>query len=264
MNIVLTSGILAISIDLDLDVQRRGGDQQGSLETIGRQLTDLLARYHLPATWAVADPAVSAATEPHPGQQPGSRNRHPRRPHLGWPRSRSSPFDASSPAVPPAAERRDWPFRRCCCAAPNWTIISTWPSNKGLPPSPAPRPAGRQMVWPQPGRGCPAAVRAVAIADPTRVALERDSRVLRSPVRQAKTELAHAVSERQVFHLSISGLAAAETNRSTFCAVERLLMSPRAGAKKACWWSTPSPQQPAAWPVARQTAPSRSILQPAA
>jgi len=63
MSVVLASGILAISIDLELDAERRGLDQQQALETITERLLALLAKFQLKATWAVADPAVSAATD---------------------------------------------------------------------------------------------------------------------------------------------------------------------------------------------------------
>jgi len=63
MSVVLPSGILAISIDLELDAQRRGLDQQQALETVTERLLSLLSKYRLQATWAVADPAISAATE---------------------------------------------------------------------------------------------------------------------------------------------------------------------------------------------------------
>jgi hypothetical protein len=63
MNLALTRGVLAISIDLELDTQRRGIDQQRALEDITGRLIQMLGKYNFPATWAVADPAVSAATE---------------------------------------------------------------------------------------------------------------------------------------------------------------------------------------------------------
>jgi hypothetical protein len=61
--IVLNTGILTISIDVELDVERRGLDQQRSLEVVTRELVELLADHHAGATWGVADPAVSAATD---------------------------------------------------------------------------------------------------------------------------------------------------------------------------------------------------------
>jgi hypothetical protein len=55
--------VLAISIDVELNPQRRGLNQQRSLEEITRRLIDLLGKHQMPATWAVADPAISAATD---------------------------------------------------------------------------------------------------------------------------------------------------------------------------------------------------------
>ncbi len=63
MSIALPNGILAISIDLELDPQHCRPHQQRSLDRVATQLLDLLAKYRLPATWSVADPAISAATE---------------------------------------------------------------------------------------------------------------------------------------------------------------------------------------------------------
>src|ERR1700678_731444 len=63
MSIALSRGILTVSIDLELDPLHCRPRQQLSLDRVGTQLLELLARYRIPATWAVADPAVSAATE---------------------------------------------------------------------------------------------------------------------------------------------------------------------------------------------------------
>ncbi len=63
MSVVLPRGILTISVDVELDVERRGLDQQRSLERVTAQLADLLDEHQMGATWAVADPAVSAATD---------------------------------------------------------------------------------------------------------------------------------------------------------------------------------------------------------
>ena len=63
MGMMLASGVFAISIDLELDPDRRGLDQTRSLEDVAGRLISLLTKYQIPATWAVADPAVSAATD---------------------------------------------------------------------------------------------------------------------------------------------------------------------------------------------------------
>jgi hypothetical protein len=65
MSVTLPRAILTVSIDLELDATRLGlglGARRELEEITGRLLT-LLAKLDLPATWAVADPAVSAATE---------------------------------------------------------------------------------------------------------------------------------------------------------------------------------------------------------
>lgn len=64
MSMVLSRGIFALSIDLDLDPSRPATRQLRPLEEITARLTRLLAKYNVPATWGVADPAVSAASEP--------------------------------------------------------------------------------------------------------------------------------------------------------------------------------------------------------
>jgi hypothetical protein len=61
MSACLPSGTLTISIDLDDDVTRATQVPKGALDAITDRLLVLLAQYQMPATWAVADPAVSAA-----------------------------------------------------------------------------------------------------------------------------------------------------------------------------------------------------------
>jgi hypothetical protein len=63
MSIGLPCGILVVSIDLELDAQHCRPQQQRSLDRVATQLLDLLIKFQLPATWAVADPAISAATD---------------------------------------------------------------------------------------------------------------------------------------------------------------------------------------------------------
>ena len=63
MSVTLPRAILTVSIDLELDATRLGLGERRELEEITGRLLTLLAELNLPATWAVADPAVSAATE---------------------------------------------------------------------------------------------------------------------------------------------------------------------------------------------------------
>lgn len=63
MSIALPSALFAVSIDLELDPMRPERDQTRSLDTAATNLMRLLARHRVPATWAVADPAISAATD---------------------------------------------------------------------------------------------------------------------------------------------------------------------------------------------------------
>ena len=63
MSTCLPRGVLTLSIDLEIDATRLGLAEQRSLEAVTARLLALVGKYELPATWAVADPAVSAATE---------------------------------------------------------------------------------------------------------------------------------------------------------------------------------------------------------
>ncbi|MBI3838847.1 MAG: hypothetical protein HY288_13070 [Planctomycetia bacterium] len=58
MSASLPRAILTVSIDLELDAKRLGLAERRSLEEITGRLLNLLAKYDLAATWAVADPAA--------------------------------------------------------------------------------------------------------------------------------------------------------------------------------------------------------------
>ena len=57
------AGTLILSIDLELDVDRHDDGLDGRLDAVRAQLIALTGQYGLAATWAVADPLLSAATE---------------------------------------------------------------------------------------------------------------------------------------------------------------------------------------------------------
>lgn len=57
------AGTLILSIDLELDVEHHDDRLDGRLDAIRAQLIALTSQHHLAATWAVADPILSAATE---------------------------------------------------------------------------------------------------------------------------------------------------------------------------------------------------------
>lgn len=63
MSSVLPSAIFTLSIDLELDPLKLETGQPRALEAATQRLVKLLDRLRVPATWTVADPAVSAATE---------------------------------------------------------------------------------------------------------------------------------------------------------------------------------------------------------
>lgn len=71
MSARLPKGILNIAIELELDPNDVGLSQQRSLGEVTGRLLNLLAKYEIPATCAVADPAVSAATDRITGMQAG-------------------------------------------------------------------------------------------------------------------------------------------------------------------------------------------------
>ena len=169
---------------------------------------------------------------------------------------------ASSPAGPPAAAMRDWPFRRCCCVAPSWTAISIWPSSKGLQPSPGRSLAGGQMVWPHPGGSFSAAIRPVAIADPTHFAASAIGAVLAKPRPPGKNRVGPRRRLSEVFHLSISGLAPPSHDR---CCNPRSSVGRRRALREQGLLVVETIAEAARRLTGvRQNAPSRSILQPAA
>lgn len=57
------AGTLILSVDLELDRQSQEPTFVRRLDAIGRELVELTSTHRLPATWAVADPTLSAATE---------------------------------------------------------------------------------------------------------------------------------------------------------------------------------------------------------
>jgi hypothetical protein len=56
-------GTLILSVDLELDLDSQDGNLQQRLDDVRAQLVELTRAHGIPATWAVADPTLSAATE---------------------------------------------------------------------------------------------------------------------------------------------------------------------------------------------------------
>jgi hypothetical protein len=56
-------GTLVLSVDLEPELKQRRGDQPERLDLVRRELLELTCASALPATWAVADPVHSVATE---------------------------------------------------------------------------------------------------------------------------------------------------------------------------------------------------------
>jgi hypothetical protein len=61
MSTGLTHGTLTVSVDLEHNHVDVGLAEQRALEGMANQLMELFARHEMPVTWAVADPALSAA-----------------------------------------------------------------------------------------------------------------------------------------------------------------------------------------------------------
>lgn len=58
------AGTLILSIDLELDLDHHDEQQEGRLDAVRSRLIELTRQYGVCATWAVADPLLSVATEP--------------------------------------------------------------------------------------------------------------------------------------------------------------------------------------------------------
>jgi hypothetical protein len=56
-------GTLVLTIDLELDVEHHGGELQRRLDEVRSHLVAMTRAAGVPATWAVADPMLSAASE---------------------------------------------------------------------------------------------------------------------------------------------------------------------------------------------------------
>ncbi len=56
--------LFTLSIDLELDIHQQTEAYRQRLDDLRNNLITLLEQHQMPATWAVADPAISAATEP--------------------------------------------------------------------------------------------------------------------------------------------------------------------------------------------------------
>src|SRR3954470_11206434 len=56
-------GTLILSVDLEADTESQKGHQERQLDEVRRQLLELTSEAGVPATWAVADPMLSAARE---------------------------------------------------------------------------------------------------------------------------------------------------------------------------------------------------------
>jgi hypothetical protein len=63
MNNGVRQGTLVLSIDLELDLEHHDGTIQRRLDEVRSRLVSITRSHGIPATWAVADPMLSAASE---------------------------------------------------------------------------------------------------------------------------------------------------------------------------------------------------------
>jgi hypothetical protein len=59
----MAGGVLLLSIDWELEIDNSDQAREQRLDAAGLQLVELTQRLRIPATWAVADPLLSAATD---------------------------------------------------------------------------------------------------------------------------------------------------------------------------------------------------------
>jgi hypothetical protein len=59
----MAGGVLLLSIDWELEIDQSEQAREQRLDAAGQQLVELTGRLRIPATWAVADPLLSVATE---------------------------------------------------------------------------------------------------------------------------------------------------------------------------------------------------------
>lgn len=55
--------VLVVTIDLEMDLEQQARTDSRRLDAVAARLADLCDAHQIPATWGVADPALSAATE---------------------------------------------------------------------------------------------------------------------------------------------------------------------------------------------------------
>ena len=266
MSIVLTSGILAISIDAELDVERRGLDQQRSLERVTGELADLLANYNVAATWALADPAVSAATDrlTHGGAKheiailgdrswvgrEAGRSRFARELSRRVTRGRAAGFDISSLLLRDAEldDHLDLVVKQgltaIACGTP--TAVRSWLAGRSATP--------------------PLSLRFGLWSIPTQAALpgRRSLFSLGSPASRVRRSIDAAIVQREICHLSINALAVATKGASALRSIDRVLRhADKRRAQGALCLSTLAATSERLT-GGRQSAPARSILRPAA
>ncbi len=266
MSIVLTSGILAISIDAELDVERRGLDQQRSLERVTGELADLLAKYHVTATWALADPAVSAATErltPGAGKheiailgdrswvgREAGRSRFARELARRVSRGRAAGFEISSLLLRDAEldDHLDLVLKQGLTAVASGTASAdrSWFASRTA----APPLSLRFGLWSIPTQGT--------------LPSNRTALWLSNGLRRVRQSIDAAVAQRGVCHLSINALAVAAKGPSALRSIDRVLKHAEKRRLHSGLYVGTLAATAERLTGGRQSVPARSILRPAA
>lgn len=262
MSFALPTAVLSVSIDLELDAQHCRPQQQQSLDRVATQLVDLLGKYQVPATWAVADPALSAATEKLVGAAAGheiavlgdaawvgqnaGRVRFGRELHRRVTRAREIGLPVTTLALRKANldAHLDLVVKNGITVVRGAEPLSRRTNSVHQPQS---LYSGLWFMGPS-------------------LALPGSSRWLPGGgrIHAATRGLAHAAACREVFHLLINGLALTERSWLALHGVERVIR--RAVKLRAAGQLDIATLSDTGTRLSslRQTAPARSILRPAA
>lgn len=262
MSFALPTAILSVSVDLELDAQHCRPQQQRSLDRVATQLVDLLGKHQVPATWAVADPALSAATEKLVGAASGhevavlgdaawvganaGRVRFGRELHRRVTHAREMGLPVTTLALRNVALDAHLDL-----VVKNGITVVRGAEVKGRRPSSVQQPQslnsglwfmGPSLVLPGDSRWVPGGGR----------------------IRAARRGLQHAAACREVYHLLINGLALTERSwlalRGLETVIRRAVKLRAAGRLEIVTLAEAGSRLS----NLRQAAPARSILRPAA
>jgi hypothetical protein len=247
---------VTISIELELEIGRQSDDRQCRLDDLAGELMALFDKHQLAGTWAVADPAHSAAAPAILASPVGhelavlgdaawlgpgvSRQRMERELARRFDGARQSGVNVSTLLLRNVREPLDLEL----LLSSGVTAVAYWPA---APADESDRPSPRYGLWhAPPAWRLPAASRWLPAAWII-------ARRLRQPHR--RTEL---------LHVAIDSAALVERGESALAQI-RCLMSQLARGREAGMWQVRTLQSLAAEALGeRKSQPMRSILKPAA